>query len=97
MSGVCPNGFNQHAPLQKTPINIADGLALIATPIFALMAVLTGIARNNPAEMLCPAMHLSPLSGMALMYVLMSAIHAAPWIRLIRMRFADARFSRSQR
>jgi hypothetical protein len=34
--------------------------------------------------MLCSATHVSPLSGMATMYLLMSAFHARPWLMLIR-------------
>jgi hypothetical protein len=37
-------------------------------------------------EMLCSAAHVSPLSGMVTMYLLMSAFHAAPWLKLIRTR-----------
>jgi hypothetical protein len=29
----------------------------------------------------------SPMSGMTMMYLLMSAFHAAPWLRLISCRF----------
>ena len=91
MSGFCLNGLDRHMSTQKAAmINIVDGLALIASPIFAAMAVLTGMSGNSSAEMFCSAVHMSPLSGMATMYVLMSAFHAAPWIRLIRTRFADA-------
>ena len=91
MSGFCANLFDGPASLQKTAaINIADGLALVASPIFAGMAVLTGMSGGNTAEMVCSAQHTSPLTGMATMYVLMSAFHVAPWVRLIRMRFADA-------
>jgi len=91
MSSFCLNGLDRHAPSQKgAAINITDGLALIASPIFAVMAVLTGISGNSPAEMFCSTVHVSPLSGMATMYVLMSAFHAAPWIRLIHTRLSDA-------
>jgi hypothetical protein len=34
--------------------------------------------------MLCSAPHASPLSQMATMYLLMSAFHAGPWLKLIR-------------
>lgn len=94
MSSFCLSGLDRGAPSQKTlAINIADGLALIASPIFAAMAVLTGMSGNSPAEMFCSAVHMSPLSGMATMYVLMGAFHAAPWIRLIRMRFSATSLS----
>jgi hypothetical protein len=58
-------------------------LAFAATPVFALMAALMG-SPNGAKEMSCSAAtHLSPLSGMALMYALMSAFHCPPWLRLI--------------
>lgn len=63
----------------------ANGLALAASPTFAIMALLTGLLGGGPAEMLCSAAHVSPLSGMATMYLLMSFFHAAPWLKLIRV------------
>lgn len=91
MSCFCSNIFDGRASLQKmAAINITDGLALIASPIFAVMAVLTVMSDNNSTEMFCPTIHMSPLSGMATMYLLMSAFHAAPWIRLISIRLSDA-------
>ena len=36
--------------------------------------------------MFCAAQDASPLSGMVWMYMLMSAFHAAPWLRLITRR-----------
>jgi hypothetical protein len=39
------------------------------------------------ADMMCSAAHgASPLSGMVTMYVLMSAFHLAPWLKLISRR-----------
>lgn len=56
-------------------------LALAATPTFALLALWTAFA-NAPSDMLCMGMHdASPLNGMALMYALMSAFHATPWLK----------------
>ena len=62
----------------------ADILSLAAAPSFALMAALTpavdptqpGLCMSGPAG--------APLSGMALMYGLMSVFHAAPWLRVLR-------------
>lgn len=61
----------------------SDGLALAASPTFAIMALLTIVVDGGPLEILCAPAHLSPLSGMATMYLLMSAFHTAPWLRLI--------------
>ena len=67
----------------------ADGLALAAAPTFAVMALLTGV--SGPPEVLCaPGGGGLPLSGMVPMYLLMSAFHAAPWMRLIARRRGDA-------
>jgi hypothetical protein len=53
-------------------------------PTFAVMALLTGILGGRP-DLLCSAMQgSSPLSGMVPMYLLMSAFHLGPWLRLIR-------------
>ena len=62
---------------------VAGLLSLAAAPTFTLMALWTGLFGGQP-DMLCMAMRgSSPLSGMALMYVLMSAFHSAPWLKLI--------------
>lgn len=65
----------------------ADWLCLAAAPTFALMALLTCVLGGGPADMICSAAHGgSPLGGMVPMYWLMSAFHAAPWLRLISRR-----------
>jgi hypothetical protein len=66
-------------------------LGLAAAPTFALMALLTGFVPGGPSDPLCAAAHgASPLSGMALMYGLMSAFHAAPWLTLFSGRRSGA-------
>ena len=58
-------------------------LSLAAAPTFAIMALLTGIQDAGMPGMLCSAAHdASPLTGMVPMYLLMSAFHSAPWLRL---------------
>ena len=65
----------------------ADWLCLAAAPTFAIMALLTGVLGGGAPDMLCSAAQdASPLSGMVPMYVLMSAFHAAPWLKLISSR-----------
>ena len=61
----------------------ADWLHLAATPTFAIMALVSAFDRGAP-DFLCAAMHeVSPLNGMTLMYLLMSAFHLAPWLTLM--------------
>jgi hypothetical protein len=62
----------------------ADCLSLAAAPTFALMALLTAVLGGGPLDMLCGAA--SPLTGMVPMYLLMSAFHAGPWLRLLAGR-----------
>jgi hypothetical protein len=60
-----------------------DWMCFAATPTFGLMALLT-VLGGGPPDMLCAAMHhASPLGGMVPMYLLMSAFHSAPWLKLI--------------
>lgn len=88
MSGLCSSGFNGPAPRRNAvATKVADGLALIASPAFAAMAALTHMPDGGP--MPCSAAHASPLGGMATMYLLMSAVHTAPWIRIIHTRLTD--------
>jgi hypothetical protein len=62
----------------------ADWICLAAAPTLAIMAVLTGVLGGGPPDLLCSSTQdASPLSGMVTMYVLMSAFHSAPWLRLI--------------
>jgi len=63
-------------------------LGLAAAPTFAIMALWNGFFSGQP-DMLCMAMQgSSAMSGMTVMYLLMSAFHAAPWLRLISSRLA---------
>jgi len=72
----------------------ADWLCLAAAPSFAIMALLTGVLGGGPTDMLCSAaQHASPLSGMVPMYLLMSAFHLAPWLKLISARRSGGRRS----
>jgi len=66
----------------------ADFLYLAASPTFAIMALLCVLGGGSP-DALCSGT--SPLSGMVPMYVLMSAFHLAPWLKLISSRRSGVR------
>jgi len=64
-------------------------LSLAAAPVFAMMALLTGVLGGG-LDALCSVAGASPLSGMVPMYLLMSALHLAPWLKLISSRRSGA-------
>ncbi|AEH87725.1 MULTISPECIES: hypothetical protein [Mesorhizobium] len=74
---------------------IADWLCLAAAPTFAVMALLSCV-QGGEAAMLCmgsspltgPSLTSASLTGMPAMYLLMSAFHLAPWLRVISGRQA---------
>jgi hypothetical protein len=61
----------------------AGWLGLAAAPTFAIMALLTYVSGEGADMMSSAAQGVSPLSGMVPMYLLMSAFHSAPWLKLI--------------
>lgn len=67
--------------------SVADGLRLAAAPTFAVMALITAVWDGAAGNILClSGRGASILTGMALMYGLMSAFHLAPWLKLIADR-----------
>ena len=80
-SGAIPEDNGNAAAL-----GAADILYLAAAPTFAVMALLTCVMGGGPADVLCSIAGASPLSGMVPMYLLMSAFHLAPWLKLIARR-----------
>jgi hypothetical protein len=75
-------------------LSATDWLCLAAAPTFAIMALLTGVLGGSPLNSLCSPLHdASPLCGVVLMYLLMSAFHSAPWLKLIHGRQSGARRS----
>jgi hypothetical protein len=72
----------------------ADWLSLAAAPTFASMALITGVLGGGQPDMLCSVVQdASPLTGMVPMYLLMSAFHSTPWLKLISSRRSGARRS----
>jgi len=95
--------LNQIAANEERPARIAAGsgstkwLSLAAAPTFAFMALLTWLHGGDMPDMLCAAVHdSSPLSGMVPMYLLMSAFHLTPWLKLIANRRHGAHGRRSR-
>ena len=79
VSGAIPRENGHPAAL-----GAAGWLGLAAAPTFAIMALLTAVPGGGAPDMLCSAMqHGSPLGGMVPMYLLMSAFHSSPWLKLI--------------
>jgi hypothetical protein len=86
----------REAWLAAAPLGSADWLCLAAAPTFAIMALFTGVLGGSPQDMLCSAAQdASPLSGMVVMYMLMSAFHLGPWLKLIASPRNGAQRSRS--
>ena len=90
MSEVCPGGCAGVAMRSESGhvvLRAAEWLGLAAAPTFAIMALLTAVDGGSVPNMLCSATQAaSPLTGMVPMYVLMSAFHSAPWLKLIWMK-----------
>ena len=61
-------------------------LSLAAAPTFAMMALLTGVLGGGSPDALCSVASASPLGGMVPMYLLMSAFHLSPWLKLLSSR-----------
>jgi hypothetical protein len=68
-------------------LGAGDYLSLLAAPTFAGMALVTVLFGGGQPDVLCAATQTaSSLGGMVPMYLLMSAFHLAPWLRLIFSR-----------
>ena len=86
-SGGSASGAIRHESGQAAALGAADWLGLAAAPTFAIMALLTVVFSGGAPDMLCSAAQdASPLSGMVPMYLLMSAFHTPPWLKLISSR-----------
>ncbi len=82
--GECAGVAMRFESGRAVALRAADWLCLAAAPTFAIMALFTSIFGGGPPDMFCSAAHgVSPLSGMATMYLLMSVFHFAPWLKLI--------------
>ncbi|PBB23481.1 hypothetical protein CK228_23110 [Mesorhizobium sp. WSM4312] len=81
------SGTGSATPENTSTLGIADWLCLAAAPTFALMALLSCLQGGDAAMLCMGASPLTgPLTGMPAMYLLMSAFHLAPWLRVISGR-----------
>ena len=86
MSPVVRHDVQTYAGGGRAASGAAGWLGLAAAPTFAIMALWTGLF-SGQLDMLCMAKQgSSPMSGMTLMYLLMSVLHTPPWLRLISSR-----------
>jgi hypothetical protein len=69
-------------PTAAPVLRAADWLRLASTPTFAIMALLISLLGGGSMG----DSNASPLSGMVLMYWLMTVFHLPPWLRLISSR-----------
>lgn len=99
MSEVCTGEHASGAICGESDVSASlgagDWLTLAAAPTFAAVAVLES-ASGDSNGLCMAAQDASPLSGMVLMYLLMSAFHSAPWLKLIARRHEAAREIRAE-
>lgn len=70
----------------RVALGLAEWLCFAATPTFAILALLTALSGGSPMDGLCSSGSWVSLGGMAPMYLLMSAFHSPPWLKLISGR-----------
>ena len=63
-------------------LRAANWLRLAVMPTFAVMALLAAAANNSLPNVLCGGARDASLSGMVVMYSLMSVFHSACWLKL---------------
>src|SRR5688572_9389808 len=83
-------GDRLQARLDAAGRGVPDWLSLAAAPTFAIMALHAAMPGGATPDICSAAHHASPLSGMVPMYLLMSAFHSAPWLKLASRRRRQA-------
>jgi hypothetical protein len=78
----CVPASGQHERA-RTALGFAEWLCLAATPTFAILALMTALSGGSAMHGLCSSVSWASLGGMTPMYLLMSAFHSPPWLKLI--------------
>jgi hypothetical protein len=93
ISPVVPHDIETCARGGNAAPGIARWLGLAAAPTFAIMAMWTTLFSGQPDMLRMAMQDSSPMTGMTVMYLLMSAFHSSPWLKLISNGRNDARRS----
>lgn len=96
MSQCCSGEPDSVATHRSAALWAADALSLAASPTFAIMALLSSVAGDGSSITAGMATHASPMTGMFIMYLLMSAFHAAAWLKLLRAARRSVRGPRTE-
>jgi hypothetical protein len=75
--------MSAHLLDKALPSRAAEVLRFAAAPTFALLAMAGGFPGDPPTALLCAGMPGSSPNSMSLMYGLMAAVHAVPWLKLM--------------
>ncbi len=73
----------REARLATVVLAAAEWLCLAAAPTFAALALVSVFLGGGPPMVCSTGVDASSMRGMTVMYLLMSAFHATPWLRLI--------------
>ena len=66
-------------------LRTAESLSRAASPVFALMALLTS-QYGGAQDLLCGTANGAPWNSMVMMYILMCIAHLPPWLKLLARR-----------
>lgn len=82
---------------RETAPRLVGWLGLAAAPTFALMGLRTALFGAHPSMLGTAMRSSSAMSGMTLMYLLMSVFHSSPWVKMLASRMGRVRPNGSPR
>lgn len=85
--GVAGDGCTRRGEAAGCPA--ARFLSLAAAPTFGIMALWSSLGDASADAMCVGGGRAFPLSGMTIMYALMSAFHVPPWLAMLSMMRHD--------